>query len=187
MKHIIIFIPIIIFLAGCNSSDHQKYAIPASQQIEKSDAVVDLNSSANIIVQLLKEQKLANILAPEAKNAPETIDVLMKNFSPAEMAFESEVLNFKGPSMLLFYDETDPINMQVLNGFHRMAENNADKAKFVIIEVSKLFKIAEQGDITAVPTFVLINNRKELGRLENPQSELIDTELQKLIADINRQ
>lgn len=187
MKYITTFLtPFIILLAACDSGQQSPYKAVTKPTIEKSDAVIDLNESTNNIVRLLKEEKLSEILSPEAKNVPETIASLIKNFSPAHMAFESEVLNFEGPIILLFYDEDDPINRKVVHGFKRMAQANSGKAKFVIIEVSKLFSIAEQGNITQVPTFVLINHRKELGRIENPQLEIIDTELNNLIMTLNK-
>jgi hypothetical protein len=191
MKFLYFFLlPIILVFSGCNSThETTEHNLPTEIDLEASDKtpelVIDLNKSTNIIVHLLKEGDIAKVLAPEAHNAQETIDILIKNFSPAEMAFDAEVLNFKDPVIVLFYDETDSNALNYDSSFKEVAYKYYNKAKFVTVEVTKLFKLAEQAGITVAPTLMLINNRAEVARIEKPDFLLFDTELNALMTKLD--
>lgn len=183
------FFAFIIVFSGCTST-HDSSEHPVINQTQKPEAtlkdrpqelVYDLNESTSIIMSLLKNGNISEILAEEAQNSPDTIDILIKNFSPAEMAFEAEVLNFKDPVVILFYDETNSNHERIDASFKELAFRYQNKAKFVKIEVTKLFKLVEQALVNSVPTLLVINKRVEVGRVEKPDPALFDTELNSLL------
>ncbi len=188
MKHIFLSLLVILpFLPGCTSHEvEQNHKLPSAEEVKKNQAeiVVDLNESAQIIVELLKKNNISSILTPEALQSEDTIDTLLKNFSPAQMAFEAEVLNFIDPVILLYYDASQPEHNGIMNEFLATALNHQQRAKFVLIEVNKLFSLADQAHITTAPTILLIHNRSEIGRIVDQHSSIFEIEIIKLLEKI---
>jgi hypothetical protein len=180
----------ILTFSGCTSNKESSNNTVSNHQPvpdlknRTQELVYDLNESTSIIISFLKNGNLSEILAEEARNAPETIDILIKNFSPAEMAFEAEVLNFKGPAIILFYDEKSPQAQIIDSSFKELAFKYHNKAKFVKVEVSKLFKLAEQAVVTDAPTLLLIHNRAEVDRVEKAEPSLFDADFLSLLEKI---
>ncbi len=180
MKLLYYIVPIILIFNACE--DQQKKIIEKkSNEKDSSQLVVDLNESAALIIELLKKNAINKVLVEDAQKSSDTIDTLIKNFSPAEIAFESEVLNFEKPVVVLFYDNESPEAQHIDNSFEALAYNFYNKAKFVKVDVVKLFKLAEQASIDVAPTLLVIHNRKEIGRLKNPELALLDTELSTIL------
>lgn len=192
MKHTIFpLIIIFFFLPGCTSSDKEKHQSPPAAEIKKNQAeiAVDLNESTEIILELLKKNDIKSILSPEiaeshVDNTKDTIDTLLKNFSPAQMAFEAEVLNFNDPVIILYYDSSSSDYKTIMNGFLETALANQHNAKFVYIEVKKLFSLADYAEINEVPTVLLMYHRSEQGRIENIYPSLLQPEIMKLLEKI---
>jgi hypothetical protein len=174
-------LPILIILSSCTSSrDTEQHTIKDSDALDSDEVVIDLDKSTKIIMQLLKKDDVSQFLVPDAINSPDTIDTLLKNFCPAEMAFEAEVLNFKGPSVILFYDPDDPQGQIVDSMFDELALSNRHGIKFVKVDVIKLFKLAELAHIEAAPTILIMYKRAEVGRIEKPDPLSFDVEIQQL-------
>src|ERR1700676_1576103 len=98
---------IFMMLLGCISLTSCSGRTPAkSEKITAEDtqesSFVDLDESTQIIVELLRKNDLATILESASE---EELDLLIKNFSPAEMAFEAEVLDKEIPVGVFFYQD----------------------------------------------------------------------------------
>ncbi|MGC2310819.1 MAG: thioredoxin family protein [Candidatus Babeliaceae bacterium] len=160
MKNIINFLLILnmVFLSACDRSQ-EKIAVPVTQE---ERPVYDLNESTDIIIVLIKTDKLPQVLAD---HDAEGLSLLLKNFSPAEMAFEAEVLNYEQPVLVFFFDTH--VNQADKNVFQAVAEAYKEKIKCVAVDAEKLFRIAQQSEVDVLPTYLFINQRKEINRLEN--------------------
>lgn len=189
MKHITIFIiPLIIILAGCNSTNEllqlpQQCDTPQNNKAPAT-AVLDLDIVVTKILGLIKNGKISEILLQDVKESPSVIDILVKNFSPAEMAFDSEILNSNVPAIVLFYDEIESSALLIQENFEKIAQDNYNRAKFVKIDVSTLFKLADQAMVTTVPTVLAILSKKELGRTKQQDPALLVTEVTELLTKI---
>ena len=190
MKFISLFLlTFILFFSGCNNEK------PLQQQLHKesntqlkqpvSELVVDLNQFTTFVIELIKTNDIAKILGEGAQNSQEMITALIKNFSPAEIAFEAEVLNYEKPVTLLFYDKNNEQAQTMNLVFNALATQNSNKSKFVTINVTELFKLADQAAINVVPTLMVIYNKIEIGRVENPLPAMLDTELTLLLQKID--
>lgn len=87
--------------------------VQASEGEDRCSAVCDLNQSANIVIELMRTGDLGSIVE---EHTPEQLDMLIKNFSPALMAFEAEVLSCTMPVLIYFYRTTDA-NRAVTDAF----------------------------------------------------------------------
>lgn len=161
---------LLALLPGCISNE-EKVAEKHEQKIEvpvkEENLLYDLDESASIIFELLKKDELATVLA-ESEQDKEKIDTLINNFSPSEMAFEAEVLNYKDPVVLLFYNPNDSTTSALEAKLKELAKKYHDKFKFVKINSEKLFKLAQQAEIDVFPTIMIMHNRKEVSRIEKP-------------------
>lgn len=167
---------LVTFFPGC-SNNSQENNIGKNEPIQAE--AYDLNESTNIILTLIKGEKLPLILA-ESENDTEKIDTLLKNFSPSEIAFEAEVLNQEKPVVILYYDPIDN-NQEIIGLLTEFAQKYTDSLKFVKIDKEKLFKITEKSEIDVFPTIAIINDREEVARLEKPAITSLDAELQKFM------
>jgi hypothetical protein len=153
----------LFFLVGCAQQPQKTTVI----ETEPSESLLyDLDESTRIIMQLIATQKLPQVLVDQD---PDAIDVLLKNFSPVEMAFEAEVLNYEGPVLLYFYEKEEP---SIIKGLEKIATFYKDKLKVVIINNEKLFRIAQNSEVDIFPTFMVIENRQEKGRIEDSLNEV---------------
>lgn len=122
--------------------------------------VYDLEQSTNIIIKLIKTGELSTVLAEHNKEAP---DLMINNFSPSEMAFEAEVLSNQNPVLVLFYDSVSTSALAILE---KCAELYKDTIKCVAVNAEQLFRVTQHSDVDSIPTFILINEREEIGRIE---------------------
>lgn len=188
MKHIIIFIvPIFLILSGCSNSNelqHEPVQSPVTENKIPPSLVIDLNAVTTRIVDLIKKGNVAEIISKEVNQSPGMVDILVKNFSPAEMAFDSEVLNFSDIAVVLFYDATEPTAQEVQAHFENIAFYHRAHGKFFKIDVSHLFKLADQASVSTVPSVLAIQHKKELGRIEQRDPALLETDIAALLAKI---
>lgn len=172
MKHLYLILLACTFLAGCNQT-HK----PTSG-ITHESPVHNLNDSTNIIMHLLRKNALQTVLET---CHPEDIDRLVKNFSPAELALESEVLNWETPVILAFVDTENPEYQTLHKLFENSAQSYGTSVKFVEVNTQELFKIAQQFEITQLPTISLMFHRKEIAHLEQPKLENLEQAIRSMI------
>lgn len=134
--------------------------------VEPAGKLVNFNDSVEIIVQLIRQDNLKQILEDAD---PEGIDLLIKNFSPAELAFESEVLHCILPVVLYFYDTQN--DQRAL--LEELAVSYSDQVKFVAINAKDFPTIVKKAEVEQTPTFMFIKDRQELNRLEGDSKKAV--------------
>ncbi len=152
-----ILVLLMLLIPACKSLE--KHAIKGDQE----EVVIDLTASTNIIMKLIQEDALTKVL--EDDTSQEGIILLTRNFSPAEMAFEAEVLNYKDPVVVIFFKDNQEWETMRTAVMH-VAENHKNSAKWVRINAEELFRIAEHSEIDHLPTMLVIDNREEIDRYE---------------------
>ena len=149
---------------GCLSLTSCGAKMPAKSDrvvVEKSaeSSLVDLDASTQIILALLHKNELTTILEDAS---PEQIDLMVKNFSPAEMAFEAEVLDKEIPVGVFFYQ--DAAQCKEIKAICDVLAPVYDTViKFVAVPTNKLFKLTEKAEIDTFPAFLIIHQRNEVG------------------------
>jgi len=118
--------------------------------------VYDFNASVNTIVELLRAGNLGSIVE---ECTDEKLDVLIKNFSPALMAFEAEVLSCTMPVLLYFYRTTDSSKATTDALVATLAQLHHDHTKIVAIDADLFFSLSQAIDVQETPTFALCRNR----------------------------
>jgi hypothetical protein len=130
------------------------YVLQAAEQ----PPVFDFNQSTKIIMGLLQTGKLSDIVEENA--SPEGIERLIKNFSPAQMALEIEVLNCTMPVLLYFFTEKDAHKKTTDILVTRYAQQHSDQLKVVTIDAAEFFSIAQHLEIEKTPYFMFCNKRE---------------------------
>ena len=146
-----------ISLTGCNFWQTKQMARPESP-------LVDLVESTHIIRTLMCQNRLSAVL--EAHD-PEQLTLLLDNVSPAKMAFESEVLACTIPLIVVYYFKHDTRSQDYIKQLAMLSAKYKDKIKFVVIDIEKLFSLAQDADIAQVPTILLVKHRDIVERLES--------------------
>lgn len=119
--------------------------------------VYDFAESVTLIRHLLKTDSLIKILEDAD---PEGLERVINNFSPAQMALESEVLNCTLPVIIYFYDGL----VEDAEFLEQLAQEHFDKVKIITIDAENFFSIAEQFEIQRYPTLIVMNKRDVLQR-----------------------
>lgn len=149
-----IFFTFLLILSSCTTRNSTKAA--------SFKALIDLEESTKIIRALLSQNKLSKVLE---KHDPEQLDLMLNNFSPAQMAFEAEVLTTTIPLVAVYYFKNSPEEQEFLKQLDQLALENNDKIKFVIIEMDKLFSLAQSAEIEAIPAIIFSKNREILEKI----------------------
>jgi thioredoxin family protein len=154
----------LIVLGGCGKTES-----PPSQK-SCAQNIVDLNDSTTIILAMLRapdvEKTLASLLEDDDAT-PEKINFLIKNFSPAEIAFETEVLSFGEPVIVVFYSPTDEGWKTLREELNALTCTSEKKVKVVFVNTDELWKIAQQAQISTLPTISIMKNRTEILHLDD--------------------
>lgn len=115
---IIVFLSM-LFLSSClshNGSPQHSY-----------NALIDLEVSTRIIRNLITHNKVGEILE---EHNPEQLALLLDNFSPASIAFESEVLGTTIPFVVIYYFKDSPHDQAFIQQLDLLAASYTDKVKF---------------------------------------------------------
>ena len=132
--------------------------IQAAGEVEDERAMVcDLNQSTTIILELLRTGELGSIVE---EHTAEQLDMIIKNFSPALMAFEAEVLSCTLPVLLYFYRTSDH-NKATSDAFiAALASQYKDRTKIVAIDAELFFSLAQAVDVQDTPAFGMCRDRR---------------------------
>lgn len=149
---------LILVLASCGNK---------SIEIVEESLLCNFADSVKIIRTLIETKSVSKILEDSSKQ--DDIDFLINNLSPAEFAFESEVLNCTMPALVYFYE--NQIHDQ--NVLDEIAEKYKDRIKIVLIDAMQFPKISQDAAIDIYPTAILISNRQEIGRTQEITCESI--------------
>lgn len=158
---------LLLFLSGCFSFSEK----PLRE-------VIDLRESVNIINKLIRNGKI-NILLDNQD--PEQIQALIDNTSPAQLAFESEVLSSTLPTILLYYHTK---NSELMSLWEQLAQKFADKVKFILIDGYYFFTLAQDAEIDQFPTILFVKDRKIEKRLVSGSESIIRAQINKWIDEL---
>lgn len=170
-------VTIILLFPHCSYLEKKEQERISKHTNHEHDALYSLDESASIIIELIRTKQLKKVLQ---KENIENLDLLIKNFSPAEMAFECEVLNFPGKAIAYYYQESDA-DYQAIEKILKQVAINYPDYKFVSINVNNLFHFVENSQIDTIPTIVIIENRNEIARLEKIKINDLEKELLALL------
>ena len=160
------FLILILFFSSCISEKTK----------EQANAVINLVDSVKIIRIVVCKNKLNELL--EAHD-PEQLELLLNNFSPAQMAFESEVLSATIPLVVVYYYKESEKEKYFIEELEKLAKLNINKVKFVVVDSDKLFTLAQDAEIESFPTIVFSKNREIVEKItENITIDLIDTKIE---------
>lgn len=140
---------VILFLTSCTSrkplDDHGSTC-----------GLVHLLDSTRIIRALITQNKLSDLLVD---HDPEQLDVLLNNVSPAQMAFEVEVLSSTVPVVFVYYYKDSPEEQAFIRLLNALAVEYDERVKFVVVDVDKLFVLAEGAAIETYPATIVVQQR----------------------------
>lgn len=166
-----IFFLSLLFLTSCNSLTTGKN--------ESFESLVDLSDSTKLIRVVVSQSKLDELLE---QHDPEQLELLLNNFSPAQMAFEAEVLSTTVPLVVIYYFKEGPQEKNFIKQLDKLAKNNEHKVKIVIIDSDKLFSLAQDAEIETFPTIIFSKNREILDRItKNISIDLLTAKIALLI------
>ena len=141
--------------------------------ITRPSLIVNLDEATSLILAFIQNNSLTMMIE---KPEGEALELLLKNFSPAEIAFEAEVLNAQQPTIAFFATKDIPNYDAIKALLEECASRFNKRCNFVEIDIKKLFKIAQIARIKEVPTLLFLHNRMELDRISNTieEEELIE-------------
>lgn len=127
---------------------------------------------------LIEKQALSTVFE---QNDTQVINQLIKNFSPAELALEAEVLNWLQPVILFFAQREHAAYQKMHEIMEQFAKVYESQIKFTEVDVNELLKVADQFHLAALPALLVMYQRAEIARGEDLNGETFKDELQKLI------
>jgi hypothetical protein len=144
-----VLVLILPFLSACS--------VPKNEAIKESiRLLVRLTDSTNIIRELISTKNLGKMLEP---HTTEQLELLINNFSPAQLAFEAEVFTTTVPLVFVYYYEDNVHEQAFIEQLEELAIEYDDKVKFVIVDIDALFALAQDVGIEKSPTLILAHNR----------------------------
>lgn len=143
---------LLFFLAACTFNTQEQDA--------PFKFLIDLESSTKIIRALICDNKLDTIL--ETHDSKQ-LDRLLNNFSPAQMAFEVEVLATTIPLVVVYYYQNAPEDT-FLKELDQLAATDPEKIKFVVVNADTLFTLAQEAEVEQFPTILVVKNREIIER-----------------------
>lgn len=165
----IFFLSLLFFLTSCNS-----LKLGSKESFE---TLVDLSESTKIIRAIISQNKLDKLLE---EHDPEQLELLLDNFSPAQLAFEVEVLSSTIPLVIIYYFKGQ--EKYFIRQLEKLAQDYENKVKFVIIDSEKLFSLAQDAEIENFPTIIFSKNRKILEKIaRNISVDLLKAKIDLLI------
>jgi len=144
-----LFVPFLISLPGCRA---QKPAVPVDES-----SIINFSESVCIIRSLLCTNSLSTILEDID---PKKLDFLINNFSPAEIAFESEVLSCTLPVVIYCYRSL--IDEQIITAIRSAYVDH----KIVTINADDFPYVADSFAIKKYPALIFMKQREEVERVE---------------------
>lgn len=131
----------------------------------RASMIIDLVDSVDIIQTLIEKKQLAEIL--EDHN-PNQLKLLLRNYSPAQLALISEVDNCPIPVLLYFYDPKK-FPDQPLKQLKDFVQQSPKEIKLVVVDLEKLFSLVMHANIEDLPAVIFMNKGKEFARLEGDE------------------
>jgi len=144
--------------ASSKESDTREITQPADSR------VVNFDDSVTLIRAYIQENVLEKLFADHVWQ--EELDLLLKNYSPAALAFEAEVLQVEQPVLVVFLDSQMDQQSSIQDMLNEKAVEYASKLKIVIVQACKYPSLTKQALIDELPAALIIKDRAEVNRLE---------------------
>lgn len=154
MKSYHILVLALPFLSACSASKNETIT-------EAIQPLVHLTESTALIRALISTKSLGKVLEP---HTAEQMEILINNFSPAELAFEAEVFTTTIPLVIVYYYENNADEQKCIQQLEELALTYDDTVKFVVVDIDALFSLAQDAEIEKSPTLILTRNREILER-----------------------
>jgi hypothetical protein len=158
-------------------SAFQMGVLLSGREMPARPVVYELKDSADIIKSLISMQRLDLVLHNNNKSV---VEQLISNFSPAEMAFEAELLACTRPVLAVFVHDYHK-QQEIQQVLEKKALAHLNQVKIVAIDSHELFRIAQLCDVDTI-TCMIIYERQELFRCENINQAMIEQELDFLLS-----
>lgn len=142
------------FLSSC-SKPQEETQVPHEHAF-----YVDLNESAEIVVQLIRTDNLHKLMEDEGVDEI-ALNNMIKNFSPAMIALEFEALSHSVPSIICYHKVSQRIRcIEVMQRLHEVLPD----AKYVLVDVEALYQIAYNSkvEIDETPAIIIVSDREEV-------------------------
>lgn len=130
-----------------------------TQEDKMPSPLVDLVESTRIIRAVISNNKLGELLQERDE---EQVSLILDNFSPALLAFTSEVRDSTVPLLMLYFFKDSPRERIFIEKLRSLAQEYNERIKFVVIDVEKLPMIAEELDVEKAPTIFLMQNNNNV-------------------------
>ncbi len=155
-----LYLALLVFLPACSLQKN-------NEKNKQSNVLIDLVASTKIIRSVIAQNKLNQLLE---EHDPEQLNLLIDNFSPAQMAFESEVLSTTMPLVLVYYYREDVKEKEFIEKLEQLAIEYENNVKFVIVDAEKLFSLAQDAEINTFPSIIFAKKRDIIARVTEPLS-----------------
>ena len=139
--------------------------VPYCQEQESTEFLIYLTESTQIVRELIAKNALGALLE---EHEPEQFDLLLNNFSPAQMAFEAEVLSSTTSLVIVYFYEDSPAEQEYIRECEQLAIRYNGKVKFVVIDMDALFVLAQDTNVTTSPTLFFVHGRDLLKKVAGP-------------------
>lgn len=173
MKKTILFLFTSLFLLPSCISRHCDES--KNTQSEACSPLINLTQSTRVIRTLITQDKIGELLED---HDPEQLSLLLDNISPAQMAFEAEVLSSTAPMALVYYYKESAESKQFIPQLEELAIAYENKIKCVIVDADQLFSLVLDTDIENLPALLLFKNGEIV---EHIQSAITIDQLEELL------
>ncbi len=175
-----IYFILILFLPSC--SPWKESSTIAVEQ-DTTSPLVNLVESTQIIRTLIVQKKIGDLLE---NREPEQLELLLNNTSPAQMAFEAEVLSSTTPLVAVYYFQETKESNKHSKDLESLANQYDGQIKFVVVNVQQLYSLAQDAQIEQLPTLLLVKDREIIDRIESALSkDQLDEKLKAYINAVN--
>jgi len=147
---------ILIFPVILSSCASQQIDIQAHAESVAETCLIHLIESTNIIRTLMAQNKLGELLE---EHEPEQIALLLNNTSPAQMAFETEVLSTVVPLVVVYYFQVNEESRNYIKELEKLAVQYDNQVKFVVVDAEKLFSLVQIAEIEKLPYIELFKDK----------------------------
>lgn len=153
------FVVVVLLLPQCSFNKH-------NETLKPEETVIDLTLSTNLIRKAIEQNTLGELVQDAS---PQDITRFINNLSPAQLAFEAEILGKEIPGIIMFYE--DSASYAVLRSvFEQSAQQHKNQAIFATIDANELYSLAQSAQIEHFPAIIIVYNHEEVGRLEGINS-----------------
>lgn len=118
-----------------------------------------LHDTMNMIDRLIAQDQISAVLEDGQEY---DVQLLTKNYSPALIALEIEVLNHPTPTVVYFYRGSNAEHADLLSLITHYAEQYDESIKFVAVDIEQVPSMVVHFELSTVPAISAIKERHEI-------------------------